>query len=119
MNGIIILTTYPGPENALNWRQSTYKVVETISFIMWFTLNVGSTFIAMFAIYQLYVSVRELRKNNPNLKFNMITMTVHVSMLTIELLAMFLFGLVTLRYAGAVEINYLVNIILTAIDCVV
>ena len=77
MNGIIILTTYPGPENALNWRQSTYKVVETISFIMWFTLNVGSTFIAMFAIYQLYVSVRELRKNNPNLKFNMITMTVH------------------------------------------
>jgi hypothetical protein len=35
-------------------------------------------------------------KNNPNIKFNFMTMTVHASMLTIQLLGIFIFAIFTL-----------------------
>ena len=47
------------------------------------------------------------------------TMTVHASMLTIQLLGIFIFAIFTLGFSPDSNSVLLVNIILTAIDCVV
>lgn len=64
-------------------------------------------------------SVKELQKTNPNLKFNLGTMIVHASLLTIQLLSMLLFSVVVIGFRNAETFNLLVNVILTGIDAVV
>ena len=121
---ISVLSTCPGknvettPSYAY-WNSHTNKALEGLAMFLWFTINVISTFIAIYAIYKLSQSVRELRKNNPNLKFNFTTMTVHTIMLTIQLLGMFIFAIFTLGFSPESKSVILVNIILTGIDCIV
>lgn len=120
--GIIILATYPGSESSTqynHWNNKTRPIVESTAMTLWFTLNLVSTGIAFFAIHKLAASVRELKKNNPNLKFNLGTMTVHASMLSIQLISMLLFGIIQVGFLSHDKLLLLVNVILTAIDAVV
>jgi hypothetical protein len=103
----------------VHWKKVTYPSVESTALLVWFTLNVMSTFIAIYAIYKLGIIVKELKSNNSNLKFNIGTMMIHGGMLTIQLVSMMLFGVVTIAFSSNDTIVLLVNVILTGIDCVV